>query len=955
MRRGLLIALSLSLMLASVFGMTHKTDAHPVSINSTTTEWTNFGRGPSSNLGHIIRNTQGQGVFAWTDEANDQRTLSPTELLTNTREVDIRTVMVTGDPQNLSVYVKMSGITRVETARPDTDLPQIQIAIDTNGSSTGNSALVAPATASPTVAARWEYLLRTQFDDPLSVVVPNVSNTSPMRVYANPGSFVTTGLSVLNNGSNDIELQVPWSSIGLAGPPSEPLRFTVVSLRSSGTVPVSTTLTTNILDTITPAIPAGPTGVANTENELSDNVIDYSFEVRFENGTPVSSSGLGEVYSPLLVSEVGLFPRSVGNPNVGDTKIQWMEITNVSDQALTAAQVGSYKIGDVPQRNSNESMLRLPSVGIGAHESIIITRDKTRFTTVYSTTDGTKVFQTTGLTPAGNWATGADISLRVDRAVSDAQAISDQIVLLDGSDTIVDMVEYSNIAITNAYADHLPVSVPHVTASSGLTLTLPLNLAIQRCDSSRDTNNRDAANPDWLVIEALEDQTPLGDCLFTDLAIGIDGPQGIVVNAATDSLQDYTISYNNYRGAASNVIIRNLLPEGMSFEEPVGSSPTPTVSVVGGRTQLQWTLGALPARGQGTISFKTRVLAATPAGDSSHDLSIQSNNREINAEQANNQSSLAVSYSTEPVADVKVTKSLVTTGENESNLYPGGRAVYRVLYSNVGTKAATNVTLVDTIPAGLVYFGNSKGWLATQSSGKVAFSVPGTLGANGGSGEVDLIFAISETLGEGSSIAANSITIGTTTTPEIASNNTALSQPIVLNEKPPMADLEVKVSLQAAPNPVPGSELVYVVNYSNKGSNDAFAVSILSSFSNVLEYQSNSANLQADTSIGGQVKFTIPPLVQNATGSFQVVFKIKDDAPAGSKASNLLTISTSSAEGPITNNSAIASEVEVKAKPSTTPTTPTVPTTPTTPTTEPTRPTPGTEEDHNVYLPLVRK
>ncbi len=109
MRRGLLIVLSLSLILAGAFGFSAKTDAHPATIDTTTSEWTNFGKGPSSNLGHIIRNAEGQGVFAWTDAAGDQRLLNPTEELTKTREVDIRSVMVTGDPQNLSIYVKMSG------------------------------------------------------------------------------------------------------------------------------------------------------------------------------------------------------------------------------------------------------------------------------------------------------------------------------------------------------------------------------------------------------------------------------------------------------------------------------------------------------------------------------------------------------------------------------------------------------------------------------------------------------------------------------------------------------------------------------------------------------------------------------------------------------------------------------------------------------------------------------
>lgn len=921
MRRGLLLVLSLALIGASLFGLSGTTGAHPVSVDGSTNEWKNFGKGPSDDdVGHIARNAAGQGEYIWLDQSLDQR-ITATTTVTLTKEVDMKQVRVTGDADNLSFYVSLSGSTRIEPAQPGADMPQLQIAVDTTPG-VGQTTFAAPATITPTVTAAWEYLLKTKFDLGILSLDRN-SNSAPVQVYNNSLIGPTdAGNSVLQKIDNSIELQVPWSALGLSGPPSTPLRFTVVMLRSSGAFASPPDGNgSNILDTITPLAKSGtPTGVANTLAELSDNKIDYSFEMNFDQNPPASSGAAGEPYSPLLVTEVGLYPTATNTSTTGDSNIQWVEITNVSGSPMTGAQVSQYKIGDAIQRNSNEGMLVLPNKALNAGQSLIVTRDKVKFTAAYPPASfpsiiSNDVYATTSLAPAPNWA-ATNFSLRATRLPTET-LITDQVLLLNSTDTIADLVEYTVTSpLAGAYPDHTPVLVPSINGAQNVTLAL--NTGIQRCPGNRDTNNNDASSPDWIVTTVKTDQTPMAPCIVADVAVTQTGPQNVVVSVANAVEQNYTINVANNRLAAGGVVVTNTLPLGMSYKagstiSTLAGVGEPTVSTVGGRTQLVWNVGSVPAESTGTITFTTSVPANTAAGSSTSDLSVSTTTREVPSDLPNNSFSMPVSYSTEPVVDVSVTQTILQTGSTASKLYPGGQVTYRIAYVNNGSKDASGVTLVDTPAQGLTYVSNSRGFAAdTSVPGKVSLTVPGTLAANGGSGTVDVIFAINERLDAGVSIDPNTVSIASATGPELeTTNNTSTSSTVTLGERPPAADLSVVKTVKDASKATPGGTIVYTLAYGNAGNRDAFGVTLTDSFPASLEYQGNSANLTPDQTTNGQVTFTLAPLSPGSSGSIDITFKVKAEVVAGTQVLNQATIATTSDEAPVGNNSSISAAVTI--------------------------------------------
>jgi hypothetical protein len=320
MKRGLQLVASLVLLSASVFGLIGTTGAHPVAVDASPNEWIGFGLGPNEdNTAHVIRNTLGQGEFAWFDQSLDNRNITSTRPIT--REVDLRQVRVTADATNLSFYIQLANLSEIDpnpppqSGLPKPDMPQIQIAIDRGGS--GTNTLVPPVIVSPTLTINnpWEFLIQTRF--PEGVMSGDLNyNTAQPYVYTNPGTRSLQGSAVIQKVNNSIEIQVPWNRVGNFPANGAPVRFTVVSLRESGAnADPADGVPYNILDTVTPRYNGGPSGITNTRSELADGKIDYSFEVRFDPTTGVTSAAQGEVFSPLLITEVGLYPTTgQGNP-----------------------------------------------------------------------------------------------------------------------------------------------------------------------------------------------------------------------------------------------------------------------------------------------------------------------------------------------------------------------------------------------------------------------------------------------------------------------------------------------------------------------------------------------------------------------------------------------------------------------------------------------------------------
>jgi uncharacterized repeat protein (TIGR01451 family) len=171
-----------------------------------------------------------------------------------------------------------------------------------------------------------------------------------------------------------------------------------------------------------------------------------------------------------------------------------------------------------------------------------------------------------------------------------------------------------------------------------------------------------------------------------DMAVSSTWPGGAPSN--TDVV--YTITYaNNGAGAASNVIVTDTLPAGVTFLPP-GSTPPSTIS---GQV-LTWNRGDLDPGGSGTITVKVHINAPAPT-------------------QLTNVINVGASPADDPTATGDNTESRILVVGAAPDLQvstinwptlasPGTTFCYTINYSYLnGVLPATGVTIKDELPFGL--------------------------------------------------------------------------------------------------------------------------------------------------------------------------------------------------------------------------------------------------------------
>jgi hypothetical protein len=227
MRKKLSVLLALALLATSAFGLAGPATAHPVTVGPSggaDAEWNNFGITPGTkaysekNVGRILRNTQGQGEYAWLDITSDGTTIPATPgdarlVITETQQVDLRQFRLTGTPTDLYIYAQFAGLTSLSGGA----VPELQVAIDVPGVNTaGNNRFVAGTTVptstdAPLLETNWDYLVRTRFDDPQFAEGFNKINTNQPVVHTSLADQLgtPTGAGVLSANTNAIELRTP--------------------------------------------------------------------------------------------------------------------------------------------------------------------------------------------------------------------------------------------------------------------------------------------------------------------------------------------------------------------------------------------------------------------------------------------------------------------------------------------------------------------------------------------------------------------------------------------------------------------------------------------------------------------------------------------------------------------------------------------------------------------------
>ncbi len=280
--------------------------------------------------------------------------------------------------------------------------PQIQFALDHTAGS-GGSEFVGGAETAVDSGARWERLLQTRLG----------SGSGQVAVWT-PGAGSPTSAGAVLAAGDTIELSVPWTALGLSGPP-ESTRVTVASFRASGTDEPLEAPGADALDAVTDYGDPGSAGT--TATEVGDGDVDYSARVHFTDG--------GEVEGPIVVSRY--------SANLASATAEWIEVANATDETLNIA---SFKLGDEKSPDGPEGMYTFPAGStLAPGGRFVVAQSGTAYqvlTAQPADAEFTSDSSAPDMVKFAPWAGG-------NAALEDA---GDELVVLDSSNTTVDVVPY---------------------------------------------------------------------------------------------------------------------------------------------------------------------------------------------------------------------------------------------------------------------------------------------------------------------------------------------------------------------------------------------------------------------------------------------------------------------------------------------------------------------------------
>jgi uncharacterized repeat protein (TIGR01451 family) len=715
-----LIAFSTSLaLLLSVLIVTNVT-AHPVMVDNSRQEW--FGQEPlDPGTGIIRRNTANQGEFIFNDAKGDQRIVTTQ---TVTRSADLDWFGVTADTTSIYFLAKMERIPGV-TQSPT---PELMISIDSDHSGTANIQLPDTVGISVTAQAEWENVVQTQFTPSNPAATPKMFRDNASSTNCSGCAARLVGASNQTLPGSFIEIKVPWSNITGGKPtPDEYLRFTVSTYYSGHPVPGDGG-NSALIDAL---------GIVPTATEDDDGDIDTFFDLHFATN--------GEVFAPLQITE--FLANPLGNDDSSSQGTEWIEIYNPNSFTV---QLSDYKIGDAAQRGgSSEGMFKFPSFSLASGKTVVVAKDKSKLT---ADPGVAKVFNLSELTSYGSWATGTTIGLDNQR---------DQILLLDGSDTIVDIVDYTTQGNPNPT---YPGLTPIVFPPEGVPESN--DVSQERCPPNRDTDN---AEVDFLEHSPTtgSQPTPGAPCPATT---GVD--LEILKTASASELLagskvTYFINWSNLdpNTNISSVIVSDTLPANLSFDSQSSSGGVFTPSPGPGQP-MTWTFvfSSTTTNISGTIVLTATIKEDAPSNTALVNTAQIAENDPVRTEDP---TKLENNTATAEVFAIKPDLSVSSTWPTAA--LPGSEFEYTITYSNVGRGDAEGVVVTDTLPSGVTFVSSTPAPDSSSTANTKVWTI-GDLAA-GASGTITVRVRINNDILTNTQLN-NTVSISGTTPDDDTTNNT---------------------------------------------------------------------------------------------------------------------------------------------------------------------------------------
>ncbi|MBN2056938.1 VCBS repeat-containing protein [bacterium] len=383
------------------------------------------------NTGHVARDIGQSGQYIWKDEGIDERNdfTSPAR----DAHVDLTEFRVTADSQYIYFLARFTDL-QIETSDGAVQL-QIGIDIDRTAGS-GNEWFGRYCDTKLNMNAYWDQLLVTRLG----------SGASTPLIYDSAWNEEYSGSQAASGANDAIEVAMPWTSIhGM----HEVLRFTVAVFRANasddtwdlGSDPVS-----DALDCVTNYTHhPGASGSYNTWDEVSDQVVDYYFDIWFEVSGHRST---GDIKAPLLVYEV--VPDAVNEPEG-----EWVAIYNNTSVTL---DLTDFMISDEETCLGGEGTYSFQTrpCDLASGDTFIIANEAVEFKAVYGCDPDFEL---------NDSDTGIADLVRDSTPIWSSGTMSlgnsgDEVLILDPSYTVVDALVYGSGSYPSVYG-HASVAQGH--------------------------------------------------------------------------------------------------------------------------------------------------------------------------------------------------------------------------------------------------------------------------------------------------------------------------------------------------------------------------------------------------------------------------------------------------------------------------------------------------------------
>ena len=334
-------------------------------------------------------------------------------------------------------------------------------------------------------------------------------------------------------------------------------------------------------------------------------------------------------------------------------------------------------------------------------------------------------------------------------------------------------------------------------------------------DAAQNINDRvtvSSDSPDGNQFNNVaEDEVNVMDSADLDLTKS-DSPDPVIAGANLT----YTLSVTNHGPSpATNVIVRDLLPAGVSVVSVSSNHPGATCQAGEPGNAAKPSVCTFDTMADGASRTMTIVVTVLPetTGILHNDASVSSETHDPD----NSNNVEGESTTIESQADLSVTKS-----DNPDPAVAGSGLTYEVVVTNGGPSTAVGVTLTDSLPAEVTYTGST----ISNGTGTCALlpMPPNTLSCDlndldpGEWVKVVIETTVNADVPDSTAIV-NSASVGSATADPNLANNSAAASTTVLAR----ADLAIaKAASIDTSNPAP--RITYTVAVTNLGSSDAQGV-----------------------------------------------------------------------------------------------------------------------------------